>query len=60
MAQWTPGLFPDGRWRLRASAGARVGIPALAKLLREDLPLAAAFSGHPPAGLTPDDLDAVG
>ncbi|MEA2825718.1 MAG: hypothetical protein QOG43_157 [Actinomycetota bacterium] len=59
MARWTAGLFPDDVDRLRA-AGERVGVPALAQLLSEDLPLAVAFSGHPPASLTIEDLEALG
>jgi integrase len=59
MARWTAGLFPDDVDCLRA-AGERVGVSALAQLLSEDLPLAVAFSGHPPAALTIEDLEALG
>ena len=59
MARWTAGLFPDDVDRLRA-AGERLGVSVLAQLLREDLPLAVAFSGHPPASLTIEDLEALG
>ncbi len=59
MARWTAGLFADDVARLRA-VGERVGVAALPQLLSEDLPLAVAFSGHPPASLTCDDLDGLG
>jgi integrase len=59
MARSTARLFPEDLQRLR-SIGERVGVAELAKLLREDLSLAVAFSGHPPASLTLEDLHALG
>lgn len=59
MARWTAGLFPAELARLRA-AGERADVPNVDELLREDLPLAVAFSGHPPSSLTVEDLDALG
>jgi integrase len=58
MARWTAGLFPVEISRLRAS-GERANVPAADELLRQDLPLAVAFSGRPPASLTLDDLDTL-
>lgn len=59
MARWTAALFPAELRRL-ADAGERADVPRAAQLLREDLPLAVAFAGHPPASLTLDHLDALG
>lgn len=59
MARWTAALFPAEVARLSAAAG-RADVPSATELLREDLPLAVAFSGHPPASLTVEDLDALG
>lgn len=58
MARWTAGLFSDDVRRL-SDAGRRAAVPAPEDLLRQALPLAVAFSGHPPAGLTIEDLDAL-
>jgi integrase len=58
MARWTAGLFPAEVRRL-AEAGRRAAVPAPEDLLRQALPFAVAFSGHPPASLTLEDLDAL-
>jgi integrase len=59
MARWTRGLFPAEVRRL-LDGGRRGGVPAPDEVLRQALPLAVAFSGHPPASLTLEDLDALG
>ncbi|HEX2028054.1 MAG TPA: tyrosine-type recombinase/integrase [Nitriliruptorales bacterium] len=58
MARWTAGLFAEDVARLTEAAG-RLGIPAktTTALLRRALPMAVAFTGHPPGALTVEDLD---
>lgn len=60
MARWTAGLFADDYARLDAAA-ARLGESECStiELLRRALPMAAAFTGRPPAQLTTEDLDAL-
>jgi hypothetical protein len=61
MARWTAALFPEDVRRL-ADAAERLGmtIASTPPLLREDLPLAVAFSGQPLSHLTEETLDALG
>lgn len=58
MARWTAALFPAEVRRL-LDAGGRAAVPAPEDLVRQALPFAVALSGHPPASLTLDDLDAL-
>ncbi|MFN2555892.1 MAG: tyrosine-type recombinase/integrase [Nitriliruptorales bacterium] len=60
MARWTAALFPQ-EWQRLTDGAERLGMSpdAAGKLLREDLPLAVAFAGRPPAQLTVADLEAL-
>jgi integrase len=58
MARWTAALFPAEVHRL-LEAGRRAAVCAPEDLVRQALPFAVAISGHPPASLAVDDLDAL-
>lgn len=58
MARWTAGLFPADVRRL-LDAGERAAVAAPKDLVKQALPMAVAFSGHPPASLTLEDLEAL-